>query len=144
MVFDQMFFSNCQFFYSKSLFIWIWIRIPIRSGFNNSLDLDPDSANYGYPDPDSVNQDPKHCFKRCNVRVKKICKKIVNAAQAQPEDRGWEEAPDGSVPRGQAHQAHQNLLQAVTTQFLSRTFSLLPFFVSILVLFFLWIFAWIF
>ncbi len=31
---------------------------------------------------------------------------IKNLCQAQPEDRGWEEAPDGSVQRGQAHQAH--------------------------------------
>jgi len=80
---------NCQFFqffYTKSLFIWIWIPIPIGSGFNNSLD--PDSAKY--PDPDYVNPDAKNCLNDVNSKgyTKIEIKKIVNAAQAQPEDRG--------------------------------------------------------
>ncbi len=52
-VFDQNFFAIVNFFqfFKLKILIWLWIRIPIRSGFNNSLD----------PDPDSLSPDPKHC-----------------------------------------------------------------------------------
>ncbi len=48
MVFDK-FFSSCNFFpiFVQKIFFWLRIRVPNRSGFINSLDLDPDSLETG-------------------------------------------------------------------------------------------------
>jgi hypothetical protein len=75
MVFDQFFLFQLSIFYNfvLKIFVWLRIRIPIRSGFNNSLD--PDSTKY--PDPDYVNPDAKNCLNDVKVKQKSVFK--INA-----------------------------------------------------------------
>jgi hypothetical protein len=58
---------------------WRRIRIRFGSGFNRSVDPDPDSEKKLDPDPDSINPDPQHWFQVVSSHIEDI--QYINSLQ---------------------------------------------------------------